>query len=205
MPIWGLGNQMFQHTAARRRLVQSQCSCYYLDKVSTHSRPKAAGAVVVINDCAVGVSTHSRPKAAGPVVGVQYSMQEFQHTAARRRLEWGFFPADYFCEFQHTAARRRLAGDRHLPSSILGFNTQPPEGGWSMAGLSVRAAILFQHTAARRRLDPLRYHTSPLLYVSTHSRPKAAGMFVEKVLDKLYCFNTQPPEGGWSSIPPFYF
>ena len=99
----------------------------------------------------------------------------FQHTAARRRLEWGFFPADYFCEFQHTAARRRLAGDRHLPSSILGFNTQPPEGGWSMAGLSVRAAILFQHTAARRRLDPLRYHTSPLLYVSTHSRPKAAG------------------------------
>ena len=36
--------------------------------------------------------------------------------------------------------------------------------------------------------------------VSTHSRPKAAGFLVKKLLDKLKCFNTQPPEGGWSAL-----
>ena len=57
---------MFQHTAARRRL----------------------GAVVVINDCAVGVSTHSRPKAAGPFEATTCPFVTFQHTAARRRLAY---------------------------------------------------------------------------------------------------------------------
>ena len=55
----------FQHTAARRRLV-TLIGCFLLvDKVSTHSRPKAAGTVSVINPYKISVSTHSRPKAAG--------------------------------------------------------------------------------------------------------------------------------------------
>ena len=33
--------------------------------------------------------------------------------------------------------------------------------------------------------------------VSTHSRLKAAGKAVSHILSKHYCFNTQPPEGGW--------
>ena len=33
--------------------------------------------------------------------------------------------------FQHTAARRRLvAGQRQAIQDQIGFNTQPPEGGW---------------------------------------------------------------------------
>ena len=32
--------------------------------------------------------------------------------------------------FQHTAARRRLAEPKSCKRSQIGFNTQPPEGGW---------------------------------------------------------------------------
>ena len=33
------------------------------------------------------------------------------------------------------------------------FNTQPPEGGWAVCLLKLAVQLLFQHTAARRRLD----------------------------------------------------
>ena len=55
----------FQLTAARRRLA---VACYTLDdvaKVSTHSRPKAAGTTRGQPYVKEIVSTHSRPKAAG--------------------------------------------------------------------------------------------------------------------------------------------
>ena len=39
--------------------------------------------------------------------------------------------------FQHTAARRRLeSGLSRLNKMSVGFNTQPPEGGWSGGNLS---------------------------------------------------------------------
>ena len=100
--------------------------------------------------------------------------------------------------FQHTAARRRLAdahkGGRYV---FVSFNTQPPEGGWGLPPSQL----------------------SRFFHVSTHSRPKAAGVAV--ILDGvpkafqhtaarrrlvvnrvaacrvIHSFNTQPPEGGW--------
>ena len=79
--------RLFQHTAARRRLLASrkpyfliQCfntqppeggwakarlPCQRHWRVSTHSRPKAAGGNVAADPSARFVSTHSRPKAAG--------------------------------------------------------------------------------------------------------------------------------------------
>ncbi len=36
------------------------------------------------------------------------------------------------------------------------------------------------------------------LIVSTHSRPKAAGRFGNRREQAAHCFNSQPPEGGWS-------
>ena len=39
-----------------------------------------------------------------------------------------------------------------------------------------------------------------LVHVSTHSRLKAAGKTVIAVRNSSYCFNTQPPEGGWESL-----
>ena len=99
-------------------------------------------------------------------------MAEFQHPAG-----WFRRPCATKCLtlFQHTAARRRLE----------------PE--WRCRGLKLE----FQHTAARRRLGILGINIKMHFFVSTHSRPKAAGARM-----RLFCwsrgsFNTQPPEGGW--------
>ena len=63
--IFGLAYTRFQHTAARRRLGDTEPTDKAKRIVSTHSRPKAAGAVGAIPRVCVTVSTHSRPKAAG--------------------------------------------------------------------------------------------------------------------------------------------
>ena len=98
----------FQLTAARRRLGnQPVVKCYYT-AVSTHSRPKAAGAERGGKAKTIGVSTHSRPKAAGP------------RERERER------------EAVSTHSRPKAAGCTQVPTSgrILCFNSQPPEGGW---------------------------------------------------------------------------
>ena len=79
------------------------------------------------------VSTHSRPKAAGS----RYPMRSLP--------KWN--------QFQHTAARRRLAADELVYRSRNNrFNTQPPEGGWDYCANNPKTEMVFQHTAARRRL-----------------------------------------------------
>ena len=80
--------------------------------------------------------------------------------------------------FQLTAARRRLA------PSPCSAKTKPP----------------FQLTAARRRLADIPVHDSNAQVVSTHSRPKAAGLCCWYSLKRLFCFNSQPPEGGWEEF-----
>ena len=89
-------------------------------------------------------------------------------------------------------------------------------------GLPYSLSSLFQHTAARRRLaahtgattvaDSVSTHSRPkaaglvtdvmenLIDVSTHSRPKAAGKPDLSPQIKDFCFNTQPPEGGWDNL-----
>ena len=189
----------FQHTAARRRLVHLIPNLCRPQNVSTHSRPKAAGMVetrrclsmvcfntqppeggwiLLMRDFLFPrrVSTHSRPKAAGH----------------------GLHPRiAYNNKFQHTAARRRLGLRIKAGTRILGFNTQPPEGGWFDVMDTVLGRQMFQHTAARRRLAKPNsclafvqrfQHTAARrrlgrsgqsrtgrCHVSTHSRPKAAG------------------------------
>ena len=57
---------------------------------------------------------------------------------------------------------------------------------------------MFQHTAARRRLALAEVCERVAQFVSTHSRPKAAGEDDGNTLIFIdVCFNTQPPEGGW--------
>ena len=77
----------FQHTAARRRLDYRKHGKAGGIWVSTHSRPKAAGLLITRPLFGFRVSTHSRPKAAGEAPFYSRCEQEFQHTAARRRLE----------------------------------------------------------------------------------------------------------------------
>ena len=58
-------SEMFQHTAARRRLVGTLPVSSTVSTVSTHSRPKAAVVNIETIKPNIDVSTHSRPKAAG--------------------------------------------------------------------------------------------------------------------------------------------
>ena len=103
-------------------------------EVSTHSRPKAAGQATAPKGGRFVVSTHSRPKAAGGVDDVNYSDKTCFNT---QPPEGGWRPFDLVIllarEFQHTAARRRLDSDGEI----------------------IAAEAMFQHTAARRRLEPL--------------------------------------------------
>ena len=190
---------LFQHTAARRRLVYLSRFFSNHQIVSTHSRPKAAGTSWLRSKNRRLVSTHSRPKAAGVVNGFAFGLfGKFQHTAARRRLEVAFEKVGSQAVFQHTAARRRLGPNRQshcddvefqhtaarrrldrynmLSSYFDCFNTQPPEGGWPYKAKQPETVAT----------------------VSTHSRPKAAGMYCQEKSHRLRNgFNTQPPEGGW--------
>ena len=59
---------------------------------------------------------------------------------------------------------------------FLCFNTQPPEGGWLRPSSSCCIPQRFQHTAARRRLEKGLFAYRAIKDVSTHSRPKAAGL-----------------------------
>ena len=76
-----------------------------------------------------------------------------------------------------THSRLKAAGAEavHCCCEATGFNTQPPEGGWS-----------------RTLIFPKSIHL-----VSTHSRLKAAGASVPPAIFSTFGFNTQPPEGGW--------
>ena len=79
--------------------------------------------------------------------------------------------------FQYTAARRRLdCCCRWYGFGGYCFNTQPPEGGWPKPNSCLAFVQRFQHTAARRRLVPNRPFPAKRRAVSTHSRPKAAGL-----------------------------
>ena len=61
----GRGRRRFQHTAARRRLPERMREHLEAQRVSTHSRPKAAARYpIYLNNLFSVVSTHSRPKAA---------------------------------------------------------------------------------------------------------------------------------------------
>ena len=99
-------------------------------------------------------STHSRLKAAGQSFRFQNQGSDVS-----------------------THSRLKAAGYRFRIELVLScsFNTQPPEGGWT----------IFTHHPLDGR-------------VSTHSRLKAAGVSRRLEEDYGMGFNTQPPEGGWA-------
>ena len=205
---------LFQHTAARRRLptyrqINAARFCFntqppeggwrtsrlrqQTDRVSTHSRPKAADLTyqtLILLPC-----FNTQPPEGGCVwLSRSAKTKWFQHTAARRRLQNRWLPQARFSVSTHS--RPKAAGLRNPLQTAwrICFNTQPPEGGWSMVGVSGieklfqhtaarrrlffwskewRSYTQFQHTAARRRLGGCFDYRNAAL-VSTHSRPKAA-------------------------------
>ena len=205
----------FQHTAARRRLLTacgrigetkcfntqppeggwSWCFCRSSCCACFNTQPPEGGCSSTGSYClcsrfqhtaarrrlmAMGlasrqqpVSTHSRPKAAVGGLARFWLSRPFQHTAARRRLVREAGQPVSGSPFQHTAARRRLAAEPEvLAKGRASFNTQPPEGGCHLL-----------------------YWIFATSFVSTHSRPKAAG-HRDRAGGSVGSFNTQPPEGG---------
>ena len=144
---------LFQHTAARRRLPDRRNRPARYARVSTHSRPKAAASCSVRVAAIKLVSTHSRPKAAASasVYSSPFS----------------------FC-FNTQPPEGGCNGNGKPDGKPGGFNTQPPEGGCAHIRPGARNRRGFQHTAARRRLPANGDVDMAGMSVSTHSRPKAA-------------------------------
>ena len=80
---------LFQHTAARRRLGPRPLGRLLADAVSTHSRPKAAGAEFGCGGVKLG-GFNTQPPEGGwrPECDYRGRVSKFQHTAARRRLDY---------------------------------------------------------------------------------------------------------------------
>ena len=144
---------LFQHTAARRRLAANEKSVEFACKVSTHSRPKAAGA---LSDGLHGLLLFQHTAARRRLVledGGILIFKWFQHTAARRRLETAIDRDALQCLFQHTAARRRLGvtGGYCFRTVKVSTHSRPKAAGCPLYWI-ISKDEEFQHTAARRRL-----------------------------------------------------
>ena len=142
------------------------------------------------------VSTHSRPKAAEKLLNMPNVLSAFQHTAARRRLCQSVNWLSVTRLFQHTAARRRLDRTNRFRIGREGFNTQPPEGGWTNQNYGCGFPVVSTHSRPKAAGFSAEWAQS-ITVVSTHSRPKAAGQ-ITRLQTSLSGFNTQPPEGGWT-------
>ena len=101
-------------------------------------------------------------------------LRMFQLTAARRRL--GVISSACCCKsgFQLTAARRRLGDVEMTTRSGDGFNSQPPEGGWAREQGVMQLEFVSTHSRPKAAGDQ-RARFAQHVAVSTHSRPKAAG------------------------------
>ena len=145
------------------------------------------------------VSTHSRPKAAGHQLSCYILNKElFQHTAARRRLGL----VDVWCVwgkicFNTQPPEGGWELQRKSASATHSFNTQPPEGGWSDDAIKSAEKSMFQHTAARRRLGLSEKQNARSQKVSTHSRPKAAGLsWLTPLITVLVSTHSRPKAAG---------
>ena len=146
-------NYRFQHTAARRRLVRSSGS-WRNRAYRFNTQPPEGGwcSASFPYLAAAVVSTHSRPKAAGNQACQFIIGKQFQHTAARRRLDGiGDFEVARFT-FQHTAARRRLVSTQYYRLMFDMFQHTAARRRLGKHYLMICLMRKFQHTAARRRL-----------------------------------------------------
>ena len=100
----------------------------------------------------------------------------FQHTAARRRLVHWWFCCATVPSFNTQPPEGGWSLQYNAPLCIpYRFNTQPPEGGWADGAKAMVYDILFQHTAARRRLDALlKSNTIPSMFQHTAARRRLA-------------------------------
>ena len=103
---------MFQHTAARRRLVIWPVAL--LTRLSFQHTAARRRLACISLEVGVFISFNTQPPEGGwgrnPLCS--HSVTVFQHTAARRRLGRQGLTKRQTLRFQHTAARRRLENFR---------------------------------------------------------------------------------------------
>ncbi len=83
---------------------------------------------------------------------------------------------------------------------FVGFNTQPPEGGW-LAGIAV--GLRLSDVSTHSRLKAAGLPSTPCLFPKRcfNTQPPEGGWWYSFIAEcRLRCFNTQPPEGGWSQL-----
>ena len=144
------------------------------------------------------VSTHSRPKAAGSTVSDVNLTRKCFNTQPPEG-GWAVFSSTSISrlKFQHTAARRRLATPSKVRRLVrfVSTHSRPKAAG---PGLLQQTRGNVVSTHSRPKAAGHNGNLSDFGYaVSTHSRPKAAGLRIIKHYNNSICFNTQPPEGGW--------
>ena len=170
---------LFQHTAARRRLLKVTDQLKICNS-RFNTQPPEGGCLLAKTNADI--------------------FAQFQHTAARRRL-LSYNSNNVSCSSVSTHSRPKAAARRKScrKSKSSCFNTQPPEGGCGFRITNITDVTpMFQHTAARRRLHGINgAYTNGALFqhtaarrrlrfanrlsissaiVSTHSRPKAAAL-----------------------------
>ncbi len=168
---------------------------------SFNTQPPEGGWVPFYKDVhlSAGFQHTAARRRLGRFKNTRVSRKKFQHTAARRRL--GLTGnAGYAKQFVSTHSRPKAAGNLPKRCALdgVGFNTQPPEGGWALLSATY-AAPLPVSTHSRPKAAGLCFsHNRTTIIVSTHSRPKAAGRCFKNNAYIIGSFNTQPPEGGWA-------
>ena len=113
-------------------------------------------------------------------------------------------------EFQHTAARRRLvtlSPDSGLADTVS-THSRPKAAGLRSCRCC-RSRCVSTHSRPKAAGSDVFGFLCGFL-VSTHSRPKAAGAMMCEIPTATARFNTQPPEGGWTrmsitSLPVTWF
>ena len=143
---------LFQHTAARRRLVREAGQPVSGSPFQhTAARRRLAAEPEVL---AKGrASFNTQPPEGGCHLLYWIFATSFVSTHSRPKAAAAVDAAKHAVRvFQHTAARRRLPGRGCWRAWVGSFNTQPPEGGCFVPGFGLPKYTVFQHTAARRRL-----------------------------------------------------
>ena len=188
---------MFQHTAARRRLGPAPC------RLSSDLRFQ-----------------HAAARRRLERLFLRSALRDmFQHAAARRRLGSGNHNTIFHNHSFNTqppeggwtwrwATRRPLScfntqppegGWTHFDDffrKCQSFNTQPPEGGWPSGDPVGSGDVQFQHAAARRRLA-VEADGAAVFDCFNTQPPEGGWVFGRTVVYNRRSFNTQPPEGGW--------
>ena len=167
-PLWGFNTQPPEGGCRKPTPPERRGTCF-------NTQPPEGGCMgAALRATYAAVSTHSRPKAAAKEVAMRAEINQFQHTAARRRLRAKVRarrrPRAVSTHSRPKAAAR-IAPRRRI--RVAGFNTQPPEGGCLRPGNCSPPGDVSTHSrpkaaAASRHMDGMAVN------VSTHSRPKAA-------------------------------